>query len=66
VAESVPYMREQFDSFFLQDGHVGSASSFLAFSLLSAGVESTDREEPPPLKNVNLTGIRFFMLRKGR
>jgi hypothetical protein len=66
MAESVPYMRELFDSFFLQDGHMGSASSFLAFSLLSAGVESTDREEPPPLKNVNLTGLRFFMLRTGR
>lgn len=60
MAKSVQYIRELFDSFFLHDGHMGSGSSFL---LPSAGVESTDREEPPPaLKNVNLTGIRFFIL----
>ena len=64
VAKSLPYMRELFDNVFLQDGHMGSASSFLAFSLLSPGVESTERAELPPLKNVNLTGIRCFMLWK--
>jgi len=66
IVENVPYMRVLFDNFFLHDGHMGSASSPLAFSLFPAGVESTDREEPPPLKNVNLTGIKVFILQMQR
>jgi hypothetical protein len=62
MVNDIPYIRELFDRCFLHDGHIGSASSFLAFSLPSAGVDSADREDLPPLKNVNLTGIRFFKL----
>jgi hypothetical protein len=54
MVNDIPYIRELFDRCFLHDGHIGSASSFLP----CAGVDSL----PLPLKNVNLTGIRFFRL----
>jgi hypothetical protein len=53
-------MMTLFERVFLQEGHIGSCSSFFVFE--SSPSLDVDRDWPEEEKNENLTGIRFFSL----